>query len=511
VIRPAGQTIIGQDNRAGDIQAASPNQDQKRKVSPIARKAKPSPPPASKAAFTTGATMRHVAVMSATGAIGLVAIFLVDLANLFYISLLGQQELAAAIGYAATIIFFTVSVCIGFTISATAITARAIGSGDEAVARARAGASLVFMLIVTLVMVAILYPLIGTFLSLLGAEGETHAIAVHFMQITVPSIPLLGIGMCCAGLLRARGDARRAMYVTLSSGLAAAVIDPILIFYFDLGITGAAISVVIVRCLFVLVGFHGTIVVHRMISFPSLFDLKSLVVPFFHIGGPAVLTQIATPVGNAYITAAIADFGDEAVAGWAIVGRIIPLAFAGIFALSGAVGPILAQNYGAGLLERVSSTIRDSLIFTTLYVLAMWAMLALLKDPIIQVFGASGDAVNMITVFCYVVAGTQLFMGFLFVSNAAFNNLDHPVYSTVFNWGRATLGVIPFAHYGANWGAEGVIIGWGFGGALFGTLALVACFRILRNLPRQAQKEGIVIQAPAIAHSPFSSGRNAGL
>ena len=44
--------------------------------------------------------MRHVAVMTGTGSIGLVAIFIVDALNLFYISLLGVQELAAAIGFA---------------------------------------------------------------------------------------------------------------------------------------------------------------------------------------------------------------------------------------------------------------------------------------------------------------------------------------------------------------------------------------------------------------------------
>jgi putative MATE family efflux protein len=465
----------------------------------------------SQAKFTTGSTMRHVSVMASTGAVGLVAIFIVDLANLFYISLLGQQELAAAIGYASTIMFFAVSVCIGFTIAATAITARAIGSGDDEKARSSAGASLIYMLAVSVILTLILYPTIDWTLTLLGAKGETHAIAADFMRITTVSVPLLGIGMCCAGLLRARGDAKRAMYVTLSSGIAASMIDPLLIFYFDLGITGAAISVVIVRLLFVLVGFHGTVIVHKMIAIPNLAHLKTMLMPFMHIGGPAVLTQIATPVGNAYITGAVAGFGDDAVAGWAIVGRIIPLAFAAIFSLSGAVGPILSQNYGAGKLDRVLSTMRDSLIFTVIYVVAVWILLALLKDPIITAFGAKGDAANMITMFCYYVAGTQIFMGFLFVANAAFNNLDHPIYSTAFNWARATLGVIPFAHYGSQWGAEGIILGWGLGGGLFGLLSMIACARVLKHLPRQAEKEGIAIHVPATANSPFSSGRNAGL
>ncbi|MCB1385120.1 MAG: MATE family efflux transporter [Nitratireductor sp.] len=449
--------------------------------------------------------------MATTGAIGLVAIFLVDLANLFYISLLGQQELAAAIGYAATIMFFAVSMCIGFTIAASAITARAIGSGDEERARAYAGASLIVMFAATVAVSLILYLLIDWSLGLLGAVGRTREIAVEFMQITVPSLPLLALGMGCSGLLRAKGDAKRSMYVTLSSGVAAALIDPLLIFYFDLGITGAALSVVLVRCLFVLVGFHGTIRVHDMVALPGADLIRSFLPAFWRIAWPAVLTQIATPVGNAYVTGVVAGFGDDAVAGWAIVGRIIPLAFAAIFSLSGAVGPILGQNYGAGRLDRVNSTMRDALGFTLVYVLAMWILLALLKDVIVVVFSAEGDAAEMIATFCYIVAGTQIFTGILFVANAAFNNLDHPFYSTVFNWGRATLGVIPFAHYGSAWGAGGVVVGWGLGGLVFGVLALIACYHVLKHLPKQAGREGIQLRVPPAAHSPFTSGRGAGL
>ena len=48
--------------------------------------------------LTQGSIMRHVVVMTATGSIGLMAIFIVDFLNLFYISLLGEQERCAALG-----------------------------------------------------------------------------------------------------------------------------------------------------------------------------------------------------------------------------------------------------------------------------------------------------------------------------------------------------------------------------------------------------------------------------
>ena len=72
------------------------------------------------------------------------------------------------------------------------------------------------------------------------------------------------------GVLRAVGDARRAMYVTLAGGLATAVIDPLLIFWAGLGADGAAWAIVLSRVVFCVVGYHGAVRVHRLVARPSL-------------------------------------------------------------------------------------------------------------------------------------------------------------------------------------------------------------------------------------------------
>src|SRR5690606_16172626 len=92
--------------------------------------------------------------------------------------------------------------------------------------------------------------------------------------ITLPSVPLLGLGMCAAGLLRATGDARRAMYVTLGAAVVTAVLDPLLIFALGLGVHGAAVSTVLARVVMVAVGLHGVLRVHRMIVQPRLPQLR---------------------------------------------------------------------------------------------------------------------------------------------------------------------------------------------------------------------------------------------
>ena len=446
---------------------------------------------AAPAKFVTGSTMRHVLMMTATGSIGLVAVFMVDALNLFYISRLGQKELAAAVGYAGTILFFYTSIGIGLSIAATALTSRALGRGERHIARELAGASLLVSGVTLGLLALLVVPFLPMLLQALGAQGLTAQYSLRFMHIVLPSIPLLGLGMSFSGLLRALGDGKRAMYVTLGAGAATAVLDPLFIFGFNLGLDGAAYANVLARLAFIGIGSYSLFKVHRLYAWPHAAIFKRELKPYLEIAIPATLTQIATPVGNTFVTVAIAKYGDDAVAGWAVIGRLIPVAFGVLFALSGAVGPILGQNFGAKRYDRLRSTMRDSLTVTIGYVLIVWLLLAIFSNQIANAFGAHALGHDLIVFFCLYVSGSFIFNGSLFVANAAFNNLGYAFYSTILNWGRSTLGVIPFVWLGSRWfGAMGVMAGYGLGVVLFGLASVVLCFRVLA----QMEKKGVVAQ-----------------
>ena len=87
--------------------------------------------PDAQAKFTQGSLLGHISVMSLTASIGLMAVFLVDFVDMIFISMLGKAELAAAVGYAGAILFFTTSFGIGMAIAAGALVARALGAGHE--------------------------------------------------------------------------------------------------------------------------------------------------------------------------------------------------------------------------------------------------------------------------------------------------------------------------------------------------------------------------------------------
>jgi len=139
-------------------------------------------------------------------------------------------------------------------------------------------------------------------------------------------------------------------------------------------------------------------------------------------------------------------------------------------------------------------------------------VLALLAQPAADLFGATGAARDMVVFFCLFAAGSFLFNGALFVASAAFNNLGFPGYSTVFNWGRSTLGVVPFVWIGAHYyGAEGVMAGWALGSVVFGVGAAIVAFRLVRTIRERQPPERDVPPPPPAANSPFSTGKAATL
>jgi len=441
------------------------------------------------AKFLTGNLFRHVTVMSLTSSVALMAIFAVDFIDMIFIAMLGKAELAAAVGYAATILFFTTSFGIGMAIAAGALVARALGAGDGQLAEERRTHALVYGVIFGVAFSAFVWFWLEEIVFLLGATGETAELAVLYLTIVVPSLPFLMVGMMGGAILRAHGDAKRAMMATIYGGLVNAVLDPILIFGLDLELVGAALASVAARVVIALTALLPIIKHYGGIKRPRLSGMLRDLPPIAAIAFPAILTQLATPVGQAIVTRAMAEFGEMAIAGMAIVGRLSPLAFGVIFALSGAVGPILGQNFGAKNYERVRVGLQSALLFTGIVIVLVSAVLFALRGPIADLFQATGITRELVFLFCGPLSLLFFFNGVLFVSNATFNNLGHPFYSTFLNWGRNTLGMIPLVLLGsATLGAQGVLIGQALAGVIFGVLAWWLARRVIAHAPEEADK-----------------------
>jgi len=386
------------------------------------------------------------------------------------------------VGYASSILFFLISAGIGMAVAVTALVAPALGARDLARARRLATHAMAFAGGVSALTAAASWLALPQLLRALGSSGRTLELARDFLSIVLPSIPLLAVGMCASAVLRSAGDPRRAMYITLTGAVVGTILDAYLILWLGLGIYGAALATFASNVSILGIGWWGVAGVHDLLAKPDGRTFKWDARLIARVAIPAVLTNLATPAGGAYVTLAMAQLSDSAVAGWAVLGRIIPVAFGTIFSLSGSIGAIIGQNLGARQFDRVRATLNGGLMLAAAFSLVAWLVLALAGPVLVRLFGASGDAARLIVFFCRWLAPLFAFFGTLFVCNAACNTLGRPHYATALSWGRATLGTVPFVTVGAHWGAEGALAGHMVGGIAFGLAAVVVVRLLIARL-----------------------------
>ncbi len=430
--------------------------------------------------------MRHIVIMTMTSALGLTFTFFIDFLSLFWLSKLADSAITASIAIAGAIMFLTISFSIAFMIPAVALVSRAVGRGETETARQHATASLILSSSALFAIAALVLIFLNPLINYVGAD-ESQAVldyARRFLYIVLPSIPFFTIAMTASAVLRAHGFAMHSMYVTLLGGAIAMILDPLLIIYFDWSVIGAAIAIVIARLGMTLYGLSLLIIKHNLLAPIGDIKLNGFVAPFFAIAIPAILTQASSPVGNIILTRQIAKFGEEALAGFAVNFRLMLLAFGGVFALSGAIGGIIGQNYGAGKLDRVRETYLKAIGFGAIYSLATWILLIILRPFVADIFSLSEQASRIPDAFIW-TAWHFVFVSAIFVSNAAFNTLGRPIYSTGINWFRDVLLTYPIVLFMAGMmGDVGVVYAQVVVGILTGILAAYIGWNYIAKIAR---------------------------
>jgi len=435
------------------------------------------------AKFLNGSIFKHVISMSTTNAVGLVAIFMVDLVDIYFISLLQNSAYTAAIGYASAILFFCTAISLGFSTANNAIVAKCIGQQKRQQARQYVTHLCLFTLIFTSLVALLIWFSAPMLLTALGAKSEALSAATLYLRIIIPSLPILALSMQMGATLRSLGAAKHAMYATLLGGIVNALLDPLFIFTLGMDLQGAALASLCARFSALLLGIFYLLFKYKMLALPKVshfyLDSKKIASTAF----PAILTQIATPLGNLYVTYEIAKFGINYIAGWAIIGRVIPVAFGVMFAVSGAISPIIGQNYGAANFVRLRQILTEALKFITGYCLVTSLLLSFGQEFIITMFSAKDETAEVIRIFCQHIAITFIFTGITFIAMAFLNNLGYAKYATLLNVGKVTLGTMPFVTIGAfYYVAPGILYGQALGNILFGFVALFLTQHIIKRL-----------------------------
>jgi len=441
-----------------------------------------------KAKLTEGPVGRHLVDMTVPILFGITMMMAQSIIDAWFLGKVGDRALAA-FSFGFPILMIITSVAIGLGAGTSSVVARAIGAGDHRRARRLATDSLILSFMITAVMAAIGILTINPLFKLLGAPADMIPMIRSFMIILYSGIPFLVVGMVGTSSMRATGDTVLPGKLMMAGALLNVILDPIFIFGIGpvpaMGLDGAAIAALIARGSM----FLGTIyfMVRRldMISFnkPNPRELRKSWRDILHVGLPAAGTNAIIPVAMTLITAMIARYGPEAVAGFGVASRIESLVLVIFYALSSVIGPFVGQNLSAGRERRIQLSLKLCASFCLAIGLAIALVLALAADFVPTLFSQNPAVTDVTRLFLWIAPISYGAYGVVMIMNAAFNGLGKPMPAVYISVTRMMLLYLPLAFAGrALFGIAGIFAAYAVANILSGLLSYLWARRTAHNL-----------------------------
>jgi Na+-driven multidrug efflux pump len=237
-------------------------------------------------------------------------------------------------------------------------------------------------------------------------------------------------------------------------------------------LAGAATAMTLTRFLTLVVTlwyvYHGSMVLTKDVFKGWWTSTKRIL----HIGVPAIATNLIGPFTAAYITFLIADYGQDAVAGFGVAGRLEALAAMLMFALSGSIGPFVGQNWGAREFNRVRRGVNVSYIFSLSWGFIVAVPLFFFGEDIARLIDAKPEVVKVAGIYLALVPWSYGLWGVLMMSSASFNALGKPLPSTALSFARMILVYVPLATFlNDTMGYVGIFVATLISNALFGVVS----------------------------------------
>ena len=298
-------------------------------------------------------------------------------------------------------------------------------------------------LVLTVIGLLFLDPLLVFF----GASGSMLPYAREYMRIILWGAVFQGIGFGMNNFIRAEGNPKIAMFTMLISAVLNTILDPIFIFVFDMGISGAASATVIsqaVSAIWVMYYFlYGSSSLRLRVR--NLKLQAQIVKKILQIGSAPFAMQVAASIMGILLNHNLVTYGgDVAVSAMGIVHSIAMMILMPIFGINQGAQPIIGYNFGAGKYDRVKKTMMLGIIAATGVVLIGYTIIRLFPAELIGLFNK--DDLQLMAIGTEALEIFFFFLplvGFQVVSAGYFQAVGKPKQAMLLSLSRQVLLLIP--------------------------------------------------------------------
>ncbi|CAK7068668.1 MATE family efflux transporter [Tissierella sp. P1] len=250
-------------------------------------------------------------------------------------------------------------------------------------------------------------------LMMFGASSETISYGLSYLNIYVAGTIFVMITLGLNSFISTQGFSKISMLTVVIGAVINIILDPILIFGFNMGVQGAAIATVIsqaVSAIWVLrfmVGEKTKLKIHKR----YLKLKKEAIIPVLMLGISPFIMNSTESLLNISLNASLQKYGgDIAVGAMTILSSLMQIMFLPLAGLTQGAQPIISYNYGAKNNERVKETFKLLILSAMIFSLVLWTLMMIFPKVFVSLFTKDIELMN-ITVWAmriYLGAGVVL-------------------------------------------------------------------------------------------------------
>ena len=292
-----------------------------------------------------------------------------------------------------------------------------LGAGEKNESEKYAGNGIVLMALFGIFLFLVTTIFLTPMLKFFGATKDVLPYAKAYTRITAFGFPFLIANTGMSKLILADGSPRYSMISMLAGAIVNTILDPLFIFVFNMGMTGAALATIggqLLSALWQLAFLFGkrTLITLNMSLLKLNFSVSKQII---QTGIPAFLMQMSNSVLNIILNASLVKYGgDLALSAIGIVTSIQTLILMPITGLMQGQQPLISYNFGARKIDRVKETLKYAIVGATVIAGIGFIAVQFFTKNIVYLFNNEEDVVALgshalhIWFICLPVIGAQI-------------------------------------------------------------------------------------------------------
>ncbi len=448
--------------------------------------------------FSVGSVWKHIVALAVPMTVAQLVHMLYNIVDRIYIGHLPGGSALALTGLGLT--FPVVTLIMAFTnlfgMGGTPLFSIARGHRDTQRAEKIVGNTFSMLCVCCLFLTVFSYLFLKPVLYLFGASDSSYPYASAYLRIYLLGTPFAMIGTGMNGFINAQGFAGTGMATILIGAAVNIILDPIFIFVFDMGVSGAALATVFSQFL------SAAWVVKFLLGKKTLFRLQKtcmrlegkLLKEIVSLGMAGFVVSASNSAVQVACNATLRDFGGDVYVGvMTILNSVRDVVAMPMQGLTNASQPVLGFNLGAGAYGRIKKGIAFVTVAGVSYMLLAWLMLFLFPEQIMGMFNSDAAVLEKGVPALHLYFFGFFMMAFQFVGQSTFVGLGMSKQSVFFSLFRKIMIVVPLTlilPHMAGFGVNGVFLAEPISNFIGGTASFTTMLVLVGRMIRRNQ--GIV-------------------